>query len=267
MRKIINNHSVCFRVFCGLLLLSTGLSAQNMTGYEIMDKALNQSSWEDMQSDMKLILRNARGEERKRDVAFYSRDTEDDLSRMLMRFQAPADVKGTSYLSLETSGGDDENYLYLPALRRVKKIASSGSGGNFMSSDFTYYDIGMPELEDWKYRLLREEEKKGQACYVIECLPATDKILDDTGYGKIIRWVEKKRFNTVWSEYYDNGLNKWKELEVAEFREIKGVDFATVMIMVDTQTGHSSEMRFENLKVDVGLPDNFFSVRYLQRGR
>ncbi len=147
-----------------LELVISGLAAQNMTGYQIMEQALTRSSWDDMQADMQLVLRNARGEQRVRDIAFYSSDDEHGLNRMLMRFMAPADVKGTSFLTLETSGEDDERYLYLPALRRVKKIASSGSGGNFMASDFTYYDIGMPNLEDWTYTLLGEEEKKGQVC-------------------------------------------------------------------------------------------------------
>ena len=249
------------------LLLITGLAAQDMTGYQIMELALAGSRWDDMQADMQLILRNARGERRIKDIAFYSSDDEHDLNRMLMRFMAPPDVKGTGFLTLETNGGDDEQYLYLPALRRVKKIASSGSGGNFMSSDFTYYDIGMPELEDWTYALLGDDEKKGQVCYKIECLPVTEKILDDTGYSKIIRWVEKERLNTIFSVYYDKELTRWKELDIVEMQLIKGVDFATHMVMKDLQTGHTSEMKFMNLKVDTGLPDNFFSVRFLQRGR
>lgn len=249
------------------LLLISSLAAQNMTGYQIMEQALTKSSWDDMQADIQLVLRNARGEQRVRDIAFYSSDDEHGLNRMLMRFMAPADIKGTGFLTLETSGEDDEQYLYLPALRRVKKIASSGSGGNFMASDFTYYDIGMPDLEDWTYTLLGEEEKKGQVCYKIECLPVTEKMLDDTGYGKIIRWVEKERLNTIFSEYYDKELTRWKELDVVEMQLIKGVDFATDMVMKDLQTGHTSEMQFMNLKVDIGIPDNFFSVRFLQRGR
>lgn len=248
------------------MLILSALMAQAMTGYEIMEQALNKSTWDDMQADMQLILKNARGEERIREIALYSSETEDELNRMLMRFKVPADVKGTGFLTLETTGDDDEQYLYLPALRRVKKIASSGSGGNFMGSDFTYYDIGMPELEDFNYKLRGEEEKKGQLSYKIECIPATEKIRDDTGYGKIIRWVEKERLNTIYSEYYDKDLTKWKELDVVEFHLIKGVDFATDMIMLDLQSGHSSEMKFLNLKVDTGIPDYFFSVRYLQRG-
>ncbi len=250
-----------------LLLLLSGLAAQDMTGYEIMEQALSESSWDDMQADMQLVLRNNRGEQRVRDIAFYSSDDAAGLNRMLMRFMSPADVKGTGFLTLETTGEDDEQYLYLPALRRVKKIATSGSGGNFMASDFTYYDIGMPDLNDWTYVLLGAEEKKNKTCYKIECLPITDKVLDDTGYSKIIRWVEQERLNTISSEYYDKDNALWKELDVVEFQLIKEVDFATDMVMRDLQTGHTSQMKFLNLKVDTGIPDNFFSVRFLQRGR
>lgn len=255
------------KVIIGLaVMMSVGIS-QDLTGYEIMSQALNKSTWQDMQADMQLVLRNVRGDERVRDIAFYSSDDENDLNRMLMRFVAPADVKDTGFLTLETEGKDDEQYLYLPALRRVKKIASGGSGGNFMASDFTYYDIGMPELGDFTYKLLGEDERNGEQCYKIECLPANDQILDDTGYGKIIRWVDKERLNTVFSEYYDRDLTKWKELTVLEFQQIDSVDFATDMLMRDLQTGHSSRMQFMNLQVDTGIPDDFFSVRYLRRGR
>ncbi|NOZ75769.1 MAG: outer membrane lipoprotein-sorting protein [FCB group bacterium] len=130
-----------------ILFLIGFLFAQNQTGYEIMSRALNKKSWDDMKADLSLEMVNARGETRSRTIAFYSSNDKQDLNRMLMRFLAPADVRGTGFLTLETASGDEERYLYLPALRRVKKIAASGSGGNFMSSDFTYYDI------DWKTKI------------------------------------------------------------------------------------------------------------------
>ncbi len=249
-----------------LLILALGY-AQAPDATEIMTAALTRSAWKDMQADMKLILRTGRGEERVREVAFFSKDSEDGLSRMLMRFLAPADVKGTGFLTLETPSGDDERYLYLPALRRVKKIAASGSGGNFMSSDFTYYDIGEPKLEDWNYTLMGEESRDGRTYYMIECLPATEDILKDTGYGKIVRWVDQETLNIPYSEIYDRGLNKWKVLDVLGFERIGEVDFATDMVVRDLQTGHSSEIQFSNIKVNQGIPDVYFTVRYLQRGR
>jgi outer membrane lipoprotein-sorting protein len=256
-------------LFSFILILANvvSLAAQEPDGYAIMQRALSKSSWQDLTADMQLILRNSRGEERVREIAFYSSDGADGLSRMLMRFKAPADVRGTGFLTLETPSGDDERYLYLPALRRVKKIAASGRGGNFMSSDFTYYDIGKPKLDDWTYTLLSDTTIAGRLCYRIECRPASPKTLDDTGYGKIVRYLDKATLNAIRSDYYDKGLNKWKELEVVQYTTIMGVDFATDMIMHDLQIDHTSEIRFTNLKVNTGLPDQFFTVRFLQRGR
>ncbi|UCH11589.1 MAG: outer membrane lipoprotein-sorting protein [Fidelibacterota bacterium] len=250
-----------------LVSLFTFGYGQELTGRAIMEQALQQSSWDDMQADMQLILRTARGEKRFREVAFYSKDTEEDLSQMLMRFLSPADVKGTGFLTLETADDDEERYLYLPALRRVKKIAASGSGGNFMSSDYTYYDIGEPKLDDWTYELLGEEARGGRVYYKLECKPANREIQDDTGYGMIVRWVDQENYRIPYSEIYDRALKRWKTLDILAYARIRDTDFASVMIMRDLESGHSSEIRFDNIRVDQGLPDDFFTVRYLQRGR
>ncbi|NOZ75768.1 MAG: outer membrane lipoprotein-sorting protein [FCB group bacterium] len=122
-------------------------------------------------------------------------------------------------------------------------------------------------MEDWKYQLLGEEIVHDKLCYKIECLPDSEDIIKDTGYGKIIRWVEKKRLNTIQSLYFDKGLKEWKRLTVNQNIEIKGIDFASDMTMEDIQIQHRSRMIFSNLEVDTGIPDNFFSIRYLQRGR
>ncbi len=239
--------------------------AQN--GREIMEQALHKTSWQTMQGDVTLILTNARGETRIRKIKMYSRKRTEVENDMLMRFISPPDVRGTAFLIIEHAGGEDERYLYLPALRRVKRIASSGKGGNFMSSDFTYYDIGRPKLEDWTYKRLADTTLNGNACYQIECLPASPQIARDTGYNKIIRWIRKDILVTIQSHYYDRGNRLWKILTVPEVQEINGVWFQTDMVMKDVQIHHQSEMRFENIQVNVKLPPQFFSVRFLTRMR
>lgn len=256
--------------FITVLILSigwSGLSAQELTGREIMNKALNKTSWKDMKADVELILTNSRGETRIRKIKMFTRKRNSDESDMLMRFVAPADVKGTGFLIIEHKDGDDDRYLYLPALRRIKKIASSGKGGNFMSSDFTYYDIGKPKLNDWTYKRLPDEEVNGQMCYKLECLPASEKIAKETGYGKIIRWIRQDIWVTVKSEYYDRGLRLWKQLTVPGVEKIQDVWFQTDMVMEDVQNNHKSEMIFRNIKVNRNIPAAFFTQRYLQRGR
>ena len=250
-----------------LLLSVLTLYGQELTGKQIMEKALNKTSWQDMEADVKLILTNSRGEQRVRQIKMYSRKRTADESDMLMRFIAPPDVKGTGFLIIEHKNSDDDRYLYLPALRRVKRIASSGKGGNFMSSDFTYYDIGKPKLNDWTYRRLPDETLDGHPCYVIECLPASDKVAKETGYGKIIRWIRQDVWVTVKSEYYDRALRLWKVLTVPKIEKIGSIWFQTDMIMKDVQNKHTSEMVFSNIRINRNIPAAFFTQRYLQRGR
>ena len=254
-------------LFILLFIFSAALPAQELTGRQIMKKALNKTSWQDMAGDVQLILTNERGQQRIRKIKMFSRKRNANESDMLMRFIAPADVKGTGFLTIEHQSSDDERYLYLPALRRVKRIASSGKGGNFMASDFTYYDIGRANLNDWMYKRLPDDEVDGQACYKLECLPASADIAKDTGYGKIIRWIRKDILVTVKAEYYDRAGRLWKRLEVPAIEHISNVWFQTDMIMKDLQNNHSSEMRFTNLKVNQNIPRSFFSQRYLQRGK
>jgi len=247
--------------------LGTSAMAQELTGRQIMEKVLGKTTWKDMQGDVELILTNAKGESRVRKIKMFSRKRTENENDMLMRFEMPADVKNTAFLVIEHKNGDDERYLYLPALRRIKRIASSGKGGNFMSSDFTYYDIGRPKLNDWTYKRLQDEKVREFDCYVIECLPATPQIAKDTGYGKIIRWIRKDILVTVMSVYYDRALREWKVLEIPGIEKIGGVWFQTDMIMKDLQTKHLSEMKFLNIKINQNLPAAFFSKRSLQRRR
>lgn len=249
-------------IFCTAVVV-----AQDLTGQQIMEKVLSKTSWKDMQGDVELILTNARGQSRVRKIKMFSRKRTKDENDMLMRFEMPADVKGTAFLVIEHKKGDDERYLYLPALRRIKRIASSGKGGNFMSSDFTYYDIGRPKLDDWTYKRLQDEKVGEFDCYKVECLPATPQIARDTGYGKIVRWIRKDILVTVKSVYYDRSLRPWKMLQVPGIEKIGGVWFQTDMIMKDLQTGHQSEMKFLNIRINRNLPASLFSKRALQRRR
>ncbi len=249
-----------------LLTFST-LWAQNLNGRQIMEETLNKTSWKDMVGQVKLILTNGKGQQRIRKIKMFNRKRTKNESDMLMRFMAPADVKGTGFLIIEHQNKDDERYLYLPALRRVKRIASSGKGGNFMASDFTYYDIGKPKLNDWQYKRLPDEIVKGHDCYKIECIPASDQIAKDTGYGKIIRWIRKDILVTIRSEYYDRANRLWKILFVPKVENISGVWFQTDMVMKDVQNKHQSEMAFTDIKVNQNISRQFFSQRYLQRGR
>ncbi len=244
-------------------LCAPGLAADD--GYRLMKKVLEGASWKDMTADVTLRITNARGDQRVRRIRLFSRKRTERESDMLMRFHAPADVAGTGFLVIEHINRDDDRYLYLPALRRVKRISSSGKGGNFMGSDFTYYDIGEPELDDWTYPEVQDTTLDGKACYRITALPRDRKLEKETGYSKIVHYIEKERFTIIRSEYYDRRGKLLKVLTVPGIEKIGGVWFQTHLVMKNVQDNRTSEMIFANIRINQNLKKNLFTQRSLRR--
>ncbi len=230
-----------------------------------VEAVFNRASWKDMEGDVTLTLTNKRGDTKVRKIEMISKKNDKDESRMLMRFLEPADVRGTGFLLIEHKDGEDDRRLYLPALRQVKRISASGSGGNFMSSDFTYYDIGRPKLHDWSYAFLAPQTVDGVACKVVAGTAASTKVVKDTGYAKIVWYIDPERMVTLAADYYDKTGTKFKVMKVLEVDDISGVPFATRMRMADQTTGHASEMVFTGLQTNVGLEDGLFTERNLRK--
>ncbi len=246
------------------VILSGALLGAQPSGREIMERVVNKASWKDLVADVTLKI-ESRGKTRIRKIKMFARKRNQNETDTLMRFTYPPDVAGTAFLLREHSQGEDERYLYLPALRRIKRIASSGKGGPFMGSDFSYYDIGKPKLDDWKYENLGLVDLDGKKVYKIEALPASRKVEKETKYGKIIHYVDPEKWSVVRAEYYDRTGALWKVLEVREFKKIKGAWFQTDLVMKNLQAKSQSEMKFENLKVDQGLPAAMFTKRNLKK--
>ncbi len=234
------------------------------SGREIMEKVTSKATWKDMVAEVELII-SARGRTRIRKIKMFSRKRTANENDTLMKFVYPPDVEGTAFLLKEHSKGEDERYLYLPALRRIRRIAASGKGGAFMGSDFSYYDIGKPKLEDWNYKNLGLVELNGKKVYKIEATPVSKKVEKETKYSKIIHYVDPEKWSVVRAEYYDRTGALWKVLEVKEFQKIKGSWFQTDMVMKNVQSKSQSEMKFLNLKIDQGLPASLFTKRSLAR--
>lgn len=253
-----------FSLFLALAIFSFS-NAYSQTGREIMEKVINKETWNDMTADLYLTIIDSRGGKREREIKSYMKKYGKDETKMLMFFLKPADVKGTSFLIVEHKDRDDDRYLYIPALRRVKRILSSGKGGSFMASDFSYYDIGKPKLEEFKYNLIGEEKIGGVDCYVIECLPVSPQIETDTGYSKIVRWVRKDNYMILKSDYYSRDGKKFKVLDVEKIEEIEKVLFSTVMTMKDIISNRTSRFEFRNIKVNIGLKDSLFSETSMDR--
>ncbi len=253
-----------YSAFVSMVVIFT--AATQLTGYEIMERVVNAGRWHDLKGAIELTLVSSSGEVKKREMDFYTKRYEADLSRMIMILKAPPEVKGMAFLLIERKEGDDERYLYLPAMRVVRRIEASGKGGSFMSSDFSYYDIGGVKLRDWTFQLKGEEEREGQDVYVVEALPANRKVEKETGYSKIEYEIRKDIF-LIWHAYYYNRAGvKFKEYKLNEFHRLDdGSVIAVDFEMKNLVTAHRSRIRFVGLEVNTGVPDKLLTVRALRR--
>ena len=239
-----------------------------ITGREIIEKVNSHPEPSGTQGKLVMRLISRTGGVRERVLQSYSKTTKEGLEKRYVKFIEPADVAGTSFLTLEQKKGSDLQYLYLPVLHKVRRIEASGKKGSFMGSDFTYKDMESIKIDEWKYRLLKKENYNGLECYVVEEKPANKEVLRETGYSKRISWVDSKNFLIRKVEFYDEMGNLLKVLSLEDYKLFSGKYWiAQRMVMKNVQTKHTTELIFKEMKAgNIKIPDLYFTPRYLMRG-
>ena len=230
---------------------------------EEADEADRGFKW--MSADGRMILIDARGNQNIRE--FESRILEDleDGDRGTIVFLRPPDIAKTALLTIGNKGVDDHQWIYLPALKRVKRISASGKTGSFVGSEFTYEDLGSPQLDDYSYLWLAEEPCPGDAslvCTVLQRVPH-DK---DSGYSRIVSWYDNSTFRILKAEYYDRKGALLKVLIASDFELFKDRFWrAHRLVMTNQVNGKSTEMVWRGFDFDTALDENDFTTRALER--
>lgn len=232
---------------------------------QIMQAVDDAPDGESRHSKMTMILINKRGRKRIRSIISYAKDYGKDTKK-LMFFEKPADVKGSGFLSYEydKSDKDDDRWLYLPAMRKTRRISGSSKNDYFMGSDFTYDDMGDRDIDDYSYSVVGEEKCGEALCWIIESTPKKRK---DENYSKIISWVRKDAFKIVKSEYYDWDKRLLKIFTVTEIRKHQGFWTNFEMEMVNKQNNHKTLLKLKDVVYDKDVSDSLFNVSTLERGR
>jgi len=261
-----------FRVFpllAALLIVSPG-SAEELTAREIMERVDARDDGDYSTQDLKMVLIDKRGNQRVRELRSFGRDEgEDEYS--IMFFLSPADVEDTGFLTYDykDEAKDDDQWLYLPALNRSKRIASSDKSGSFMGSDFSYADMTERPLDDYQYTLMKETEVDGNPVWQIETLPITEREKDQTGYTKSVVFVRKDNFLVVRSVNFVKKGKRLKYFDAKKVEEIDGIWVATEMHMTTKKgkkTLHKTVLTANNVRFNQDIDDDFFSVRQLEKG-
>lgn len=236
---------------------------------EIVQKSLMVSKVLDSTSDATFTLINKTGQERVRKTFGVTKLQTNGVDDMRMtRFMAPADIKGTVSLLKEHSAGDDDIWIYLPALKKVRRLVSSNKKDSFVGTDFSYGDVIGHKTAEWNYKLLREESEDGMACYVIEATPKSDAVRDNSGYAKRVLWVRKDNFFAIKGELWDEAAQPVKTFHMTELQEVDPVRHkwqAMRLKAKNLQTGHQTVIHFENFKVNQKVRDEFFTTRYMEK--
>ena len=215
-------------------------------------------------NDVQMILKNKQGQESVREIRSRTLEVADDGDKSMTIFDKPRDVKGTALLSFTHKTGPDDQWLYLPALKRVKRIASDNKSGPFMGSEFAYEDIASQEVDKYTYKFLRDDTLDGLDVFVFERYPVDKK----SGYTRQILWMDTKNYKARKIEYYDRKNSLLKTLVFTDYNLYLDKYYrAHDMYMMNHQKGKSTRLLQTNFNFDVELTDRDFDKNSLKRAR
>ncbi|MFO7815761.1 MAG: outer membrane lipoprotein-sorting protein [Halanaerobiales bacterium] len=252
--------------FMTLILLITGFTvntlAQDLNGREIMEKVYNRNTGEDRKAEMNMILINKFDDERERDLKQFNRDF-GEVEKKIMFFTSPQDIRGTSFMNwtYEDKRADSQ-WIYLPALKKIKRISAENKSDYFMGSDFTYDDLGERKVEEDNHKLIGSKKINGEECYIVENIPKEEDYL----YSKTITWVSKDNWIGLKKEFYDNDGNLLKTLTVKDYEKINGIVTITKSEMYNKQKAHKTILKLDEVEYNTGISEDKFTERQMKMG-
>jgi outer membrane lipoprotein-sorting protein len=251
-----------------LFVISAALCAGSVFAQDaasIMQAAKDRIKSDTMSSRSRMVITAKNGGTTERVIDQYSKDGANGYARTVIVFQSPATVKGTRFLTMDNASGKSDQWIFLPALGKVRRIASSESGGNFMGTDFSYDDMSAMdrEIDLDTHTILREEALDGNACYVIQSVPKDS----DFQYSKTVSWVDKSSYRSYKQELYNKRGAVEKLMEVSAYKDVQGRDTPTQTKVSTVAAGTSTTIYMDIVKYDDPIPEGVFTTAYLETGR
>ncbi len=239
----------------------------------IMERVDARDDGDNQTADMQMVLIDKRGQKRVRRIATFKKDKDVDTLR-LMFFLAPADVKDTAFLTYDYDDPDrdDDQWLYLPALRKTKRIATSDKSGSFMGSDLNYSDMTSRNLEDFDYSFYEKGKTatvRGQKVWVIWSVPRSADVIDETGYKKSLLFIQADIDMVVRGISWEQDGGYLKYLDMRKVEQIDGIWVATDTLVTRKRgkaTVHKTVLTLENVQFNQDLDVDIFSIRRMEKG-
>lgn len=254
-------------VFC-----STYALAAEMTGRQVMEKQKELHKVKTEIGSENMLLVDKSGNKENRQVKRYAKETAKDLHKYLVVFLSPGDIRGTALRTWENKGGDNDQWLYLPAQKKEQRIAKAGKKNYFMGTDFTYEDMEPEDLNNFNYTILRTEnlvhDGKNHQCYVIQAVPANEKKKRESGYAQRIMWIENNHFTTLKTEFYDTRNKLQKTQTNHEYTNVGGTVWRPSKTwMKHHEKNHQTITSTTKRTINVPLDDSTFTERFILSGK
>lgn len=257
------------KVLLGLCISSTmALSLWSLDAVEIIDAVNARDDGLHIIRDLKMQLTDKRGKKRIQETHFYRKYYGED-KKSVMFYKKPKRLKGTGFLTYDNFSKDDEQWLYLPSLRKVRRVSASDRGDWFLGTDFSYEDIKKESKiskEDYDFTLLGEEKISENDVYKIQFLAKNTDTAKELGYSKLISYIDKNIFIARKVIFYDERGELLKTLHATEIRLVDGIWTIHHMNMKNHQNNHTSDFYFSNVDYKKKVSDNIFTKGALKRG-
>lgn len=245
-------------------------AAELPSGDWIIQKINQQADGNSVAQRLKMTLIDKRGQERVRETIGYRKYFGDE-KRTILFYSSPSNVKGTSFLTYDypDKTKDDDQWLYLPALRKVRRISAADRGDYFLGTDFTYDDIKNErkvDAEDYRFKTLKQEHINGLTSYLVEAIPRTELIAEELGYGRLVFRVRSDIWMIVSTEYSDIKGNPLKTFKAEDIRQIDGIWTRHKLTVNNLKTGHTSIFSVSDVQYDSQIKDSLFTERAMKKG-
>lgn len=259
---------------CILFMFPASSLSAEYSAEEVMRRVDEREAGDSSVSDITLVLIDRRERQRIRNLKLYSKNYGED-TKTLSLFESPADIRGTAYLNFDWNDSlrDDDSWLYLPALQRVKRLASSDTSDSFLGSDFTYADINGFEIDWYDYSFVNESEMiDGEDCWVIEMIAKSefkDRAEEATGYSKMQSWVSKEKFIQLRGQFWELRGNRIKFFTASEVELVEDIWTVKRLQAITTRNDrqeHASILQIKSIDYNVDVADELLTTQAMQRG-
>lgn len=253
----------------GVVMLHQSAQAQELKADEIMERNYQATRVDSSLSEATFRLVSSSGQERVRKTFGATKLQLDGVgNRRVIRFLSPSDVRNTTTLLVENSANEDEIWVYLPALKKPRRLAGNNKKSSFVGTDLSYGDLVGHKPQNWTHKLVRQERLATFTTYVVESVPKSPDVAVDSGYSKRVSWIDRDSFVALKVDFYDPAGALLKTADSSELKQvdIKNKKWQPMLVQVKNhQTNGSTIVKMEKFDANTKVGDEYFSVRYLEK--